>query len=48
MMGTAGAAPATVHTVRRTSAIATAAGTMVTAMSTAANLVETAATAMTE
>ena len=48
MMGTAGAAPATVHTVRRTSAIATAAGIMVTAMSTAANSAETAATAMTE
>lgn len=46
--GTAGAAPATVHTVRRTSAIATAAGIMVTAMSTAANLAETAATVMTE
>ena len=46
--GTAGAAPATVHTVRRTSAIATAAGIMVTAMSTAANSAETAATAMTE
>ena len=37
-----------VHTVRRTSAIATAAGIMVTAMSTAANSAETAATAMTE
>lgn len=36
------------HTVRRTSAIATAAGIMVTAMSTAANSAETAATAMTE
>lgn len=46
--GHGGAAPATVHTVRRTSAIATAAGIMVTAMSTAANSAETAATAMTE
>ena len=46
--GDDGAAPATVRTVRRTSAIATAAGIMVTAMSTAANSAETAATAMTE